>query len=271
MTTPKGQPTGRRRVSLSVCLISGAEVNRIGPTLASVCDWVGEIVVVLNDTVRDGTQELCERHGARVFREPWKGHVDQKNSSAAKATQPWILGLDADEVVTTELRSEIEVLLSQPPVTGDPVAYSVPRLSSYAGRQIRHGDWYPDRKLRLWKRGQARWTGTNPHDRLEADGPTGRLRGDLLHFSNEDLNHQLMKIRAYSDDFVRDRRQRGRGFSLVETLTRPPWRFFRGYVLRLGFLDGWPGFCISVMTAFYTFVKYAKLREAQSDSSPPPS
>lgn len=253
---------------LSVCLISGAEAARIGPALASVAGWAAEIIVVLNDDVADGTDEICRRHGAAVFREAWRGHVAQKNSAAAKAAQPWILGLDADEVVSPALRAEIAALLADPPRAARHAAYSVPRRSSYAGRWIRHGDWYPDRKLRLWQRGQARWGGVNPHDRLETTGPTGRLRGDLLHFSNENLNHQLAKIRAYSDDFVRARRARGRGFSVLEALTRPPWRFFRGYVLRLGFLDGWAGFTIAVMTAFYTFVKHAKLRE--DPAGPPP-
>ena len=252
---------------ISVCLISGAEAHRIERTLASVHGWAREIVVVLNQDVGDGTDRLAERYGAKVFRESWKGHVAQKNSAAAKATQPWLLGLDADEVVTMELRDEIVALVSQSDPANLCTAYSFPRLSTYAGREIRHGDWYPDRKLRLWQRGRARWTGINPHDRLETEGSIGRLKGDLLHTSNEDLNHQLAKIRAYSDDFVRDRRERKRGFSLIETLTRPPWRFFRGYVLRLGFLDGWAGFCISVMTAFYTFVKYAKLREESGGTS----
>jgi len=251
-------------VPVSVCIISGAEARRIGPALASVAGWAAEIVVVLNEDVTDGTEEMCRHHGARIFREAWKGHVAQKNSAAAKATQPWLLGLDADEVVSPDLRDELRALLVDGEWAARHAAYALPRLSSYGGRWIRHGDWYPDRKLRLWQRGAAAWTGINPHDRLEAVGPTANLRQPLLHFSNEDLNHQLAKIRAYSDDFVRERRARGRGFSLPEVLVRPPWRFFRGYVLRLGFLDGWAGFTIAVMTAFYTFVKHAKLREPAS-------
>jgi glycosyltransferase involved in cell wall biosynthesis len=256
---------------ISICLISGAEAARIDRALASVADWAAEIVVVLNAEVQDGTEEICRARGARVYREEWKGHVAQKNSAAEKATQPWILGLDADEVVTPELREDIAGIVGRESPGPEICAYSCPRMSMFAGRWIRHGDWYPDRKVRLWRRGKARWGGINPHDRIESDGPVGRLRGHLLHYSYENLNHQLSKIRAYSDDFVRERRLAGRGFSLVEAVVRPPWRFFRGYVLRLGFLDGWAGFTIAVMVAFLTFVKYAKLAESSTPAVPPHS
>jgi glycosyltransferase involved in cell wall biosynthesis len=157
------------RLPISVCMISGAEARRIGRALESVAGWTGEIIVVLNEDVRDGTEEIALKHGAKVFREPWKGHVAQKNSAANKAGQDWILGLDADEEVSAELRQEIATTLQNPAAAVGKAAFSFPRLNYYCGRWIRHGDWYPDRKTRLWRRGKGRWGGEDPHDRLEVE------------------------------------------------------------------------------------------------------
>ena len=128
------------RLPISVCLISGVEAHRIGRALESVAGWTSDIVVVLNEDVRDGTEEIARNHGARVFREPWKGHVAQKNSAAAKAAQPWILGLDTDEVVSPELREEIVRRFARPGGAEPFAAYSFPRCTFYLGRWIRHGD-----------------------------------------------------------------------------------------------------------------------------------
>ena len=243
-------------------MISGAEALRIGRPLASVSSWAAEIVVVLNTDVTDGTDVLCEQHGARVVREPWKGHIAQKNSAAEKASQPWILAIDADEVVTPALRDEIARTLANPGDAARFSAFSVPRLSRYAGRWIRHGDWYPDRKIRLWKRGAARWGGEDPHDRLEVIGAVGSLKADLEHYSYDNLAHHVSKLQSYSDIVVREAHARGRGARWFDLVVRPPWRFVRGYVLRAGFLDGWQGFVIAWMSALLAFLKYAKLRES---------
>ena len=256
---------------ISVCLISGAEEARIGRTLASVAGWAAEILVVLNDDVVDRTEEICLSYGARVFREPWKGHVAQKNSAAARASQPWILGLDADEVVSEALKAEIHERLEKSGGAGQFVAFSMPRMSFYLGRWIRHGDWYPDRKVRLWRQGTAEWAGVDPHDKLEVRGPVETLRGDLLHYSFTDLAHHLRKVNAYADLFAAGRRRAGRPFRPMELVFRPVWRFLRGYFLRLGFLDGLAGLCVAGMVAFETFVRYAKLLEAERRDQEPAS
>jgi glycosyltransferase involved in cell wall biosynthesis len=247
------------RLPISVCLISGAEAPRIARALSSVAPWTSEIVIVLNDTVTDGTDQIAAEFGARVHREPWRGFVAQKNSVLDKASQPWVLGLDADEEVSPELREEIQALFAGRPEAF--AAYSVPRLTHYFGRWIRHGDWYPDRCVRLWRRDQARWAGIDPHAALEVAGTVGKLRQDLLHHTADTLGRQVAKTVGYADDFAQQCLQRGRRVSVLDLYTHPTWRFLRGYVFRLGFLDGWQGYAIAWLMAFYTFLRYARARE----------
>jgi glycosyltransferase involved in cell wall biosynthesis len=251
------------KLPISVCIISGNEAHRIGNTLKSVAGWAGEIVVVINEDVSDGTDKVVEAFGGKVFRETWKGFGRQKQSVVDKCAQPWVLNLDADEVVSPELQQEIRRLVAggETRAAGH-AAYSFPRCSFYCGRWIRHGDWYPDRQTRLWRRGQARWSTDIVHEKLEVDGAVGRLRGDLLHFSNESIDRHLLKIIPFSDRFVQQRK--GRRVGAFGLLLRPAWRFFRAYFLRLGFLDGWQGGYIAYLNAFSAATRYAKLHEAET-------
>jgi len=249
---------------ISVCLIAGAEAQRIRRPLESVAGWTSEIVVVLNEEVTDGTDRIVESFAGKVFREPWKGYVAQKNSAAQKAGQEWILSLDADEVVSPELRDELHRLFSDPEASRPFAAFSFPRCTFYDGRWIRHGDWYPDRKIRLWRRGSAEWRGENVHEAVVARGAVGRCKHDLRHYSMDDLNHHVRKAVRYSDLFAQQRVKDGQGAGWLELGFRPWWRFVRGYFLRLGFLDGWQGFAIARMVAFETFLRYAKVREARA-------
>jgi glycosyltransferase involved in cell wall biosynthesis len=249
------------KLPISICLISGSEAHRIRRVLESVAGWAGEIVIVLNAEVSDGTDQIAAEFGAQVFREPWKGFIGQKNSVAEKCTQPWLLNLDADEIVTPELQNEIAALLA----SGNPphAAYEFPRCTFYCGRWIRHGDWYPDRILRLWRRGAARWAGEDPHAKLEVNGSIGRLRSDVQHYSAETINHQIAKTVQYADDFVRLALKKNKTTTFSDLLVRPVWRFIRAYFFKLGFLDGWQGFTIAWLTAFYTFLRYVRVREAR--------
>lgn len=249
-----------KKLPISVCIISGAEAGRIGRALKSVVDWAGEIIVVLNEDVRDGTEEIAVKHGAKVFREPWKGFVGQKNSAADKATQPWLLNLDADEAVSPALAEEIGRVVSD--AAAAHAVYKFPRCSFYCGRWIRHGDWYPDYVRRLWRKGAVRWIGREPHASLEIQGQDGRLRSDLQHYPMETINHQIAKTVKYADDFVQHCAEQKQSVNFLDLLVRPPWRFLRAYVFKLGFLDGWQGFSIAWLTAFYTFLRYVRVREA---------
>ena len=244
---------------ISICMISGQEAHRIARALEGLSDWASEIIVVLNAEANDGTDRIAEQHGAKVFRERWKGMIAQKASVAAKAASEWILDLDADEVVSPELLDEIHRVFAEPSVRETFAAFSYPRLSWYCGRWIRHGDWYPDRQTRLWRRNSGRWGGTDPHAKLIVDGPVRKLQGNLLHYSNQSINQQVQKIIPFSDEFLRD--NRAPGWAFFDLAIRPLWRFIRAYFFRLGFLDGWPGYYIAWVNAFSAVTRYAKLRE----------
>jgi hypothetical protein len=251
----------KQQLSISVCLIAGNEAHRIRRALASVAGWVEEIIVVINDDVADGTDRIAESLGAKVFREPWKGHVAQKNSAAEKAAQPWLLGLDADEEISPALRDEIQRAVADP---GACTAFCFPRCTLFCGRWIRHGDWYPDRQTRLWQKGRARWGGADPHDKLIVQGRVGRLRGEMLHYNAETLDRQIAKISSYSEAFARGVLAQNHRAGWSDIVLRPLWRLLRSYCFRLGFLDGWQGGYIAWMTAFYTATRYAKVRAAQN-------
>ena len=254
----------QKPLPVAVCIISGAEARRISRALESVSSWAAEIIVLLNEDVADGTDEIAKRYGASVYREPWKGFVGQKNSAAHKSSQPWLLNLDADEVVTPDLAEEISATVNNP--TSPHAAYEFPRCTQYCGRWIRHGDWYPDRVLRLWRNGSARWAGEEPHARLEVNGTVGRLKSDLHHFTNYNIAAHIRKIIPYSDDFVRENAGKERASDFISLAFRPLWRFFRAYFLRLGFLDGWQGYYIAWVSAFSVVTKYARLLEPPASS-----
>ena len=255
---------------ISVAMITGADAGRIGRALESVRGWTAEQIVVVNDDVKDGTDQIAEKLGAKVFREPWKEHIAQKNSAAAKASQPWILGLDSDEEVSEKLRNSITRFMLSVQVDA-PVAFRMARCSLFLGRWVRHGDWYPDWQTRLWKTGKARWGGVDPHDRLEVEGRVGTLHGDLLHYSNPSISSYVSKINYFSDLYLESRLKKGARWSPGEAAFRGFWRFFRAYFIRLGFLDGYPGFYIAASTFYSTLVRHTRLYEHQLTRRSSPS
>lgn len=249
-------------------MIASNEARRIRSALESVADWTSEIIVVLNDDVSDGTDKIAELFGARVFREPWKGHIAQKNSAASKAIQPWILGLDADEFISKPLQAEIRHLFTDSRTRDACAAFSFPRCTAYCGRWIRHGDWYPNRQVRLWRRGSAVWGGIDPHDKLQVNGTVGKLGGDLQHNSMESMEQQFQKTISYANEFARHCAETKKVIRFPALLFHPGWRFFRAYVLRLGFLDGWQGFAIARVIAIYTFLRYLRAYQMQREGGP---
>jgi glycosyltransferase involved in cell wall biosynthesis len=249
------------RLPICVPIVARNEAKNFPRVLGSVQEWVSEIVVVLNNTT-DDSEVIARRFGARIERHPWLGYRDTKNVALGFVTQPWVLALDADEEVSPALREEIFAFFQ-----GDDARFagaSFPRKVFFLGRWITHGDWYPDRSLRLFRHDSARWLGTPEHDKIDIKGDVKKLTADLFHFSNPNISSHVSKINTFADYFLERQIKQGKRWSAWQTLLRPAWRFFRAYVLRRGFLDGFPGFYIAFATAFATFIRYSRLYEYQA-------
>jgi glycosyltransferase involved in cell wall biosynthesis len=245
-------------VKISAVVVCGNEEANLADCLESV-RWCDEMVVV-ESLSTDRTPEIARRYTERVISRAWAGYVAQKQFALEQATGDWILSLDADERCSPELREAIRAALASP--QADEVAgFEVRRHVFYLGRWIDHGGWYPDWKLRVVRRGRARWVGSDPHDRLEADGPVGRLEADLVHHTYRDFAQQLRTVDRFSEVVAEGWLEQGRRFSLLDALFHPPAKFLECYVWKRGFLDGWPGFVIAATSAFYVFAKQVKLRE----------
>ncbi len=248
--------------SISVPVVTFNEQANLPRCLASVRDWVDEIVVVDSGST-DGTRGIARDYGARLERQEWLGYRDQKNVALEHCTRPWVLALDADEEVSPEMRESIFRFFD--PAGGheraDGAVFN--RRTWFIDRWILHGDWYPDRKLRLFRRERARWSGSPEHDFIQLEGESVHLAGDLLHHSFPDMSRFVSKINGFSDVYLQRMVEDGRRWSLASNLFRPWWRFFRGYVLRRGFLDGFPGLWIATGVAFQTFVRHSRLYERE--------
>ncbi|RYF19278.1 MAG: glycosyltransferase family 2 protein [Comamonadaceae bacterium] len=241
---------------LSVILITRNEEANIREWLASV-DFASELVVVDCGST-DATVTLARAAGARVLVTPdWPGFGAQKNRALDLATQPWVLSLDADERVTPQLREEILALVRGGAAAHD--AFSVPRRSSFCGQYMAHSGWYPDRVVRLFRRGTARFSDDLVHERLVTQGSPGQLRGDLLHATYPDLESMLEKLNRYSSASAESMFRQGQRSSLGGALLRGWWAFFRTYVLRSGWRDGRMGLVLAVSIAEGTYYKYLKL------------
>ena len=248
-------------MSLSIALITFNEVARLPACLASVA-FADEVVVVDNGST-DGTVELARSLGARVLQTPdWPGFGPQKNRAVDMATGDWVLSIDADEQVTPELRAQILATIAKGGADGC-VAYNISRRSNYCGQYMRHSGLYPDRVLRLFRRGHARFSDHAVHESLHADGKVGLLEGDLLHQSFADFESVLDKVNRYSSASAKALAARGKRGSLGKALAHGWWAFFRTYVLKRGFLDGQLGLALAISNAEGTYYRYLKLWLAQ--------
>ena len=247
------------KLPISVCIISGAEAHRIGRCLESVAQWTSEIVIVLNSEVQDGTEKIAASFGAKIHRHPWQGFREQKNLALTYATLPWVLALDADEEVSGELRESIFRFF----YGGQPrfAAASFARKVWFLGRWITHGDWYPDRVLRLFQRGKGKWAGSAEHCAVEVQGEDTILDGDLLHYTNPDISSYVNKINYFADLYLQRQLAEKARWSAPSAVFRAGWRFVRAYIFRRGFLDGYPGFFIAASTAYSTLVRHSRLYE----------
>lgn len=240
-------------MKITATIVTLNEERNLARALDSL-DCVDEIVVVDSGSI-DGTREIACRYGARFIEHAWPGFAAQKNFAAEQAGHDWILSLDADEALTEGLSAEITRLKQGGP---EAQAYRMPRRAQYLGRWIRHSGWYPDYKVRLYNRRHARWAGEYVHESVQVEGSVGTLGQDLLHYTCDSLSQHLRTLDRYTTLAAAELRDRGRRAGIPRLLLSPPWTFFRTFVLQQGFRDGWQGLVISVMAAWYVFLKWAK-------------
>ena len=243
--------------SLSVIVITKNEERNIEDCLKSVL-WAQEIVVVDGGSA-DRTLELARKFTSKVFVKSWEGYGAAKNFALEKCTGSWILWLDADERVTDELGKEIQAITAQE-VTPSNV-YEIPRKAFFLGKWIKHCGWYPGYVPRLFRKGAGRFSENKVHERFEFGGEAGRLRSDLLHFTDPNLWHYVEKFNRYTTLAADEMMEKRTAFRMSQIVVRPVWVFIKMYVLRLGFLDGIQGFILCVLSSCYVFTKYAKLWE----------
>jgi glycosyltransferase involved in cell wall biosynthesis len=248
--------------ALSVVIITRNEAARIRRCLASVA-WADEVIVVDSGST-DGTEAICKEFTTRVYQRDFDTFDRQKNFGLERATGPWILSMDADEVVSPALREELKALLAR---DGDGRDGFLLRRENYLCRHpIRHA-WGRDALVRLVRKGRGRFAGT-VHEKLDVNGPVAELRQPLLHFNSDSLQEYTAKNLAYIALEAQRRYQRGERFGLARAVLSPLWVFFFRYVRLGGFRDGTMGFVLCVLLAFFTFLIHASLWElAQSEAT----
>ncbi|HMP72981.1 MAG TPA: glycosyltransferase family 2 protein [Kiritimatiellia bacterium] len=245
------------RPRITACVTTYNEERNIRRCLDSLA-WCDEIVVV-DSFSTDATVEICRTYTDRVVQHEWLGYIGQKNLIRKMATHDWLLFVDADEEVSAGLRAEI---LNTFEGKDDHVyGYEFPRMVYYLGKWIRYGEWYPDIKLRLFHRDHGRSGGQEPHDQVFVTGEVKRLKGVLYHYTYDDIRDHLETVNRFSSITAHEKFKEGERFRWMDFLLRPKIRFFKGYVVKRGFLDGFHGLLIALVSSFGVYVKYAKLWE----------
>ncbi len=245
-------------IKLSAVIITFNEEEHLEKCLSSLLGIADEIVVV-DSYSTDDTRKICEHFNVRLIEQKFLGYKEQKNFALTQAKHDYILSLDGDEALSDTLKKSILKVKNNWNKDG----YYCNRLNNYCGQWIRHSDWYPDRKLRLFKKDSGTWKGINPHDcfTLISGKKSGHLKGDLLHWIYRDYEEHNQKIERFSSIAAQAYFDLGIKASIFKILWRPSWAFFKAYFLRRGFLDGFNGWVICVQTYNVTFLKYIKLRE----------
>ncbi len=245
---------------LSAVVITKNEERNIEDCLRSL-DFCDEIIVVDAES-SDRTREIAARFTDKVFTHPWQGYAAQKNYAVGLTSSPWVLSVDADERVPASLRQEIEELWQKESSFS---AYLIPRKTFHSGRWIRHGGWYPNRLIRLFDKNKGEWSQQHVHESWVSSGPVGTLEEPLYHHSFVSLGDQVERNNNYSSLAAKQLFNDGIEFSLSRLLLKPVSKFLELYVWKRGFLDGYPGYMISVSAAYSVFLKWAKLWEFERE------
>ncbi len=248
----------------SAVIITYNEEKNIGRCLESIKGVADEIIVV-DSVSTDRTKQICLQYGVVFIEQPFLGYVEQKNFALDKATHDYVLSLDADEALDDELGKSI---LAEKQRSFPADGYEMNRLSSFCGQWIKHGTWYPDRKLRLLNRHKARWGGTNPHDKIiMQDGAVkAHLKGDILHYTYNSIEEIVSQTNRFTSLQSQEMFKQGKRSSVFKLLLNPISAFISGYIIKRGFLDGYNGFLIARYASYSTFIKYSKLLHLQKKS-----
>ena len=239
---------------ISAVIITRNEEKNIMKCLSSI-DWADEIVVVDSGST-DDTKKIASEFTQKVFDMKWEGFGKAKDFAKDKATHQWILSLDADEVVTGDLKEEIQsVIKSDKAFDG----YYIPRRSNFLGKWIRHGGWYPDYVLRLFKKNKAKFSHSAVHEKVKVNGSIGYLGNPLLHYTDPNFDHYLEKLNRYTSLSAEELFRKGKRAKVFDIIFRPLAAFLKMYFAKRGFVDGLHGLILAVSSAFHVFSKYVKL------------
>ncbi|MCF8057770.1 MAG: glycosyltransferase family 2 protein [Bacteriovoracaceae bacterium] len=253
----------KSEVKLSATIICFNEEDKIARCLESLKDIVDEIVVVdsfSTDKTPEIIKDLSKKLPIKFIQNPFEGHIEQKNFALDQATHDWVISLDADEALSETLIQSIKN------TTFEKAGYCFNRLTNYNGFWVKHCGWYPDTKLRLVKKNQARWEGVNPHDILRLKtGEEGLLKGDLLHYSYDSITDHINQTNRFTTIAAKASFKNGARSSLFKIITRPILKFLKDYFLKAGFLDGRYGLIICTINALSAFLKYSKIKELQEN------
>ncbi len=253
------QPIKNINMMLSVIIITKNESKSISRCLDSV-SWADEIII-LDSGSTDETVAICQHYTPLVYQTDWPGFGLQKQRALDKAQGDWVLSIDADEYLSDALQTEIQQAIQQQDIQG----FEIPRLSSYCGKNIKHGGWWPDRVLRLFQRSTGRFTAALVHEKIIMTGKLGQLSAPLLHETYVDLAEVVQKINTYSSLGAQELYEQGKTSSLSKAILKGLWSFFRTYIIKMAFLDGQYGFMLAVSNAEATYYKYLKLLEIQNN------
>lgn len=250
-------------VKISAVIITYNEEKNIARCIESV-RAIADDIVVIDSFSKDKTKQICEERGVRFIEHKFIGHIEQKNFAVTQAIYDYVLSLDADEYLSEELTKSILTVKESWPYE----AYRMNRLSNYGGKWIKHGNWYPDQKIRLWNRRIGLWGGENPHDKviIKKGISVKHLDGDLLHKAYQDAAETLNKVQRYSEIFAQENVGR-KTSSGLKILVRSFFAFFKSFIIKRGIFDGFEGLMVAMAVSNHVFYKYAKLHEANHRAS----